>query len=110
MISCLTEVGRLGLTAVGDTADEAWELYQEAQAVLLRGGGPRAAGRPRARLSLALGTDDPVWYVAYGSNLRAARFGCYLAGGRPDGACRATTAVATAPRRAATSPSGCRAA
>jgi hypothetical protein len=39
-------------------------------------------------LSLALGTDDPVWYVAYGSNLRAARFGCYLAGGRPDGARR----------------------
>lgn len=39
-------------------------------------------------MSLALGTDDPVWYVAYGSNLRAARFTCYLAGGRPDGACR----------------------
>ena len=39
-------------------------------------------------MSLALGTDDPVWYVAYGSNLRAARFGCYLAGGRPDGARR----------------------
>ena len=36
MISCLTEVGRLGLTAVGDTAQQAWELYQEAQAVLLR--------------------------------------------------------------------------
>jgi hypothetical protein len=32
--------------------------------------------------------DDPVWYVAYGSNLRAARFGCYLAGGRPRGARR----------------------
>ena len=36
MISCLTEVGRLGLTAVGDTSQQAWELYQEAQAVLLR--------------------------------------------------------------------------
>jgi hypothetical protein len=35
-----------------------------------------------------LGTDDPVWYVAYGSNLAAARFGCYLAGGRPPGARR----------------------
>ena len=36
MISCLTEVGRLGLTAVGDTSQQAWELYQEAQAVLLQ--------------------------------------------------------------------------
>jgi hypothetical protein len=36
MISCLTEVGRLGLTAVGDTPQQAWELYQEAQSVLLR--------------------------------------------------------------------------
>ena len=36
MISCLTEVGRLGLTAVGNTSQQAWELYQEAQAVLLR--------------------------------------------------------------------------
>ncbi len=41
--------------------------------------------------------DDLVWYVAYGSNLQAARFGCYLAGGRPPGArreyagCRDTT-------------------
>lgn len=26
-----------------------------------------------------------VWYVAYGSNLSAARFGCYVAGGRPMG-------------------------
>ena len=33
-------------------------------------------------------TDDPVWYVAYGSNLLAARFGCYLAGGQPEGARR----------------------
>jgi hypothetical protein len=34
------------------------------------------------------GTDDPVWYVAYGSNLSAARLGCYLHGGRPAGARR----------------------
>lgn len=33
-------------------------------------------------------TDDPVWYVAYGSNMCAARLGCYLAGGRPAGARR----------------------
>jgi hypothetical protein len=36
------------------------------------------------------GGEDPlVWYTAYGSNLHAARFGCYLYGGRPEGAARA---------------------
>ena len=35
-----------------------------------------------------LGTQDLVWYVAYGSNLSAARFGCYLAGGCPPGSFR----------------------
>jgi hypothetical protein len=39
-------------------------------------------------LSLRLGTDDLVWYVAYGSNMRGARFGCYISGGRPRGARR----------------------
>ncbi len=39
-------------------------------------------------MSLRLGTDDLVWYVAYGSNMRAARFGCYISGGRPRGARR----------------------
>ncbi|WP_344314074.1 histone deacetylase [Fodinicola feengrottensis] len=29
-----------------------------------------------------------LWYVSYGSNLSAARFGCYLYGGRPTGARR----------------------
>nr|WP_222854050.1 histone deacetylase [Fodinicola acaciae] len=29
-----------------------------------------------------------LWYVSYGSNLNSARFGCYLYGGRPDGARR----------------------
>jgi hypothetical protein len=33
-------------------------------------------------------TDDPVWYVAYASNLSSARLLCYLAGGRPAGARR----------------------
>jgi len=37
---------------------------------------------------MLLEPDSPVWYVAYGSNLLAARFGCYLAGGRPPGAGR----------------------
>jgi hypothetical protein len=39
-------------------------------------------------LNLQLATDDPVWYVAYGSNMSAARFGCYISGGRPQGARR----------------------
>jgi hypothetical protein len=36
MISCLTECGRVGLTAVGDTPEDAWQMYQQAQAVVLR--------------------------------------------------------------------------
>jgi len=39
-------------------------------------------------VSLPLETDDPVWYVAYGSNMSAARLGCYISGGRPPGARR----------------------
>jgi hypothetical protein len=35
MISCLTEHGRVGMTAVGDTAEQAMELYERAQRVLL---------------------------------------------------------------------------
>jgi hypothetical protein len=42
----------------------------------------------RRRLSLRIETDDLVWYVAYGSNLHAARFNCYISGGRPPGARR----------------------
>jgi hypothetical protein len=37
---------------------------------------------------MTLATEDPVWYLAYGSNLAADRFACYLAGGRPRGAVR----------------------
>jgi hypothetical protein len=36
MISCLTECGRVGLTAVGDSPEDAQRIYQEAQSVLLR--------------------------------------------------------------------------
>ena len=36
MISCLTECGRIGMTAVGDSPAEAWRIYEEAQSVLLR--------------------------------------------------------------------------
>jgi len=36
MFSCLTEHGRVGLTAVADTPEGAWQLYQSAEAVLLR--------------------------------------------------------------------------
>jgi hypothetical protein len=39
-------------------------------------------------LNLLLANQDPVWYVAYGSNMNAARFRCYIAGGRPHGARR----------------------
>jgi hypothetical protein len=35
MISCVTECGRLGMTAIGDSPDEAWQLYQHATDVLL---------------------------------------------------------------------------
>ena len=36
MLSCLTECGRVGLTAVGDDPDDARRIYEEAQSVLLR--------------------------------------------------------------------------
>ncbi len=35
MISCLTECGRIGMTAVGDSPEETWRIYQEAESVLL---------------------------------------------------------------------------
>lgn len=35
MISCLTEHGRVGLTAVGDTPADAWARYVEAERILL---------------------------------------------------------------------------
>ncbi|MGX9788263.1 histone deacetylase [Mycobacterium sp. MMS18-G62] len=35
-----------------------------------------------------MASKDRVWYVAYGSNLHAARLNCYIAGGRPPGARR----------------------
>jgi hypothetical protein len=35
MISCLTECGRVGLTAVGDSPEDALRIYEEVQSVLL---------------------------------------------------------------------------
>ena len=35
MLNCLTECGRVGLTAVGDTAEDARRIYDDARAVLL---------------------------------------------------------------------------
>lgn len=35
MMSSLTECGRIGLTAVGDTADEAWLIYRDAERTIL---------------------------------------------------------------------------
>lgn len=46
MISCVTECGRLGMTAVGESPEQAWALYQEACAVLLEEAG--RAGEPGA--------------------------------------------------------------
>jgi hypothetical protein len=39
MVSALTELGRIGFTAVGDTAQEAWEVYRHAEGVLLEEAG-----------------------------------------------------------------------
>jgi hypothetical protein len=36
MISCLTELGRIGLTAVGKTRDDAWKLYRSVEQILLQ--------------------------------------------------------------------------
>ncbi len=47
MISCVTECGRLGLTAVGDSADHAWELYESAGRVILE---EAESARTEARL------------------------------------------------------------
>jgi hypothetical protein len=35
MLSCVTECGRLGMTAIGDSPDEAWQIYQDATTELL---------------------------------------------------------------------------
>jgi hypothetical protein len=35
MISCVTECGRLGMTAIENSPEQAWKLYQDATAVLL---------------------------------------------------------------------------
>ena len=43
MMSCLTECGRVGLTAVGGTPEQAWDLYHRAEAALLAEGA-RALG------------------------------------------------------------------
>ncbi|MET0839646.1 MAG: peptide ligase PGM1-related protein [Marmoricola sp.] len=46
MISCLTELGRIGLTAVGDTPEQAMELHRTAERVLLEEARAAAADRP----------------------------------------------------------------
>ena len=46
MISSITEHGRVGMTAVGDTSEQALQLYDRAAAVLFEEA--RAAGRPTA--------------------------------------------------------------
>ena len=44
MISCLTESGRIGLTAVADTPEQAEQLYQLAERTLLAEARPRRGG------------------------------------------------------------------
>jgi hypothetical protein len=44
MLTCVTECGRLGVTAIGDSAEEAWRLYRRAEEVLLADA--EDAGRP----------------------------------------------------------------
>ena len=38
MLSCVTECGRLGMTAIGDSPEEVWGVYQEATTALLEEG------------------------------------------------------------------------
>ena len=61
MISCLTELGRVGLTAVGDSPADADALFRRAERILARGGragagaaasGGLTAARPRPRRHL----------------------------------------------------------
>ena len=35
MLSCVTECGRLGMTAIGDSPEQAWQTYQDATEALL---------------------------------------------------------------------------
>lgn len=46
MISCLTEHGRVGLTAVGDTPEHADSLYQKAERILLTEAAAASTDRP----------------------------------------------------------------
>jgi hypothetical protein len=46
MISCLTEFGRIGLTAVGDTPTSAKAMYQKAERILLEEARESLAERP----------------------------------------------------------------
>lgn len=46
MISCVTECGRLGMTAIGNSPEDAWRIYEGATAVLLDEAG--RAGEPGA--------------------------------------------------------------
>src|SRR5215472_17817131 len=46
MISCLTEFGRVGLTAVGDTPASAKAMYEKAERILLQEARESLAERP----------------------------------------------------------------
>ena len=57
MISCLTEHGRIGLTAVGDTPTEADRRYRDAEADPAGGGAGGTSGEPAARSEDGRATD-----------------------------------------------------
>ena len=44
MISSLSECGRVGMTAVGDSPEQAMALYDRARSAPARGGGQRPSG------------------------------------------------------------------
>ena len=85
MISCLTEHGRVGLTAVGDTPEEPdGATATPSGSCWRRPGRARGAAPPGLRRRRASGSGTSP--TAPTSALD--RFRCYLAGGRPDGGTR----------------------
>ena len=53
MISCVTEHGRVGMTAVGNTSAEAEAIYQRAEKIAARRGAGRTGGSVHPRVSQA---------------------------------------------------------
>ena len=86
MISCLTEHGRIGLTAVGDTPAEADRRYRDARADPAGGGAAVAPGGAAAGLRMRRCNGSGTSPTA--RTWPSERFRCYLSGGRPAGGAR----------------------